>query len=676
MGNVFLYILNTSITASFIALVVLLLRMILKKAPKWIICLFWAIVAVKLVIPINLESPISLLPQKEVISLDKLKTNENPGNIDAYLYDSSIENNSANYNEYNSDVQTQIIAGGTDTSLNQSQANESASERNNSEKYNNEKQHTTVNNGILNYEFILNLAATIWLMGIGVMLSYSIISYIRLKKRISTATPVFANVKQSENIKTPFVFGIIKPQIYVPGNIAKETLGFVLAHEKAHIDRKDYMTKPFAFLLLSIYWFNPILWLSYVMLCRDIEYACDEKVIKNLAKENRQRYSMALLENSVKRHLVSSCPVAFGEVGVKSRINKIMNYKQPKFWIIVVSFVLCIIVSVCFLTNPAKALDTKKQPDDSENVTQSDDEETDLITLDINVKTVINESFGIEFKLPEAYSLANNTTSDGSAYISPVAYEAQGGLTPISPIQTGYIKVIDNTGFTYEDDKLTGGFPLFNHGSFSEVQYIGGDSWQSLLVHWNMDMYTAVQLDELKKQGIDIKDETTDYWYIYFVNREENKAFYIALAANRFTKEQALELAKTVTVIYPDIHNEPDIADINSSKATSIDFTSPVTAGMTRYNYIDKNYVLETEKGTYRSSCLNKYIGIDFSDSGYIPIGTIGNVTSDEISADELQKIGLKNGTKVYEYVGNSPYYTRWLVTPVSDTEAYFWEKG
>lgn len=668
MGNVFLYILNTSITASLIALVVLLLRMILKKAPKWIICLFWGIVAVRLVIPINLESPISLIPQKEVISLDKLKTNENPGNINAYLSNSSIENNSANHTEYNPDGQTQIITGDTNTSLHQAQDNESASEH-----YNIDEQDSAINSGILTYEFLSNLAATIWLIGMGVMLSYSIISYIRLKKRISTATPIFANVKQSENIKTPFVFGVIKPQIYVPCNISKETLGFVLAHEKGHIDRKDYLTKPFAFLLLSIYWFNPILWLSYVMLCRDIEYACDEKVIKDLAKENRQRYSIALLENSVRGHLVSSCPVAFGEVDVKSRINKIMHYKQPKFWIIMVSFVLCIIVSVCFLTNPAKALDTKKQPNDSENVTQSDDEGTDLITLDVNVKTVINESFGIEFKLPEAYSLTNNTTSDGSAYISPVAYEAQGGLTPISPTQTGYIKVIDNTGFTYEDGQLTGGFPLYNHGSYSEVQYIGGDSWQSLLVHWNMDMYTAVQLNELKKQGIDVKDETTDYWYIYFVNMEENKAFYIALAANRFTKAQALELAKTVTVVYPDVHNEPDIADINSGKATSIYFISPVPADMTRYNYIDKDYVLETEKGTYRSSCLNKYIEIDFSDSSYIPIGTIGEVTSDEISADELEKIGLKTDTKIYEYVGNSPYYTRWLVIPVSDTEAYFW---
>lgn len=187
-----------------------------------------------------------------------------------------------------------------------------------------------------------------------VLLGYTVISYIRVKRRIGTAMLLKDQIYQSEFVISPFVLGLIKPKVYLPLNMNEQDMAYVVAHEQAHICRKDHLWKPLGFLLLTLHWFNPLMWLGYILLCRDFELACDEKVIKELDRNARADYSQALLTCSVNRRMIAVCPLAFGEVGVKDRVKSVLNYKRPAFWIMIVAIVSCVVLAVCFLTNPEK----------------------------------------------------------------------------------------------------------------------------------------------------------------------------------------------------------------------------------------------------------------------------------------------------------------------------------
>ena len=192
----------------------------------------------------------------------------------------------------------------------------------------------------------------LWITGIAALLLYTVVSYWRLQRKVSEAVIFRDNIYQSENVASPFVLGIIKPKIYLPYHIDGQDLSHVVAHEQAHIRRRDHWWKPLGFLLLTIHWFNPLMRLAYVLLCRDIELACDEKVIKELGNEQRADYTQALVACSVNRRMIAACPLAFGEVGVKERVKSVMNYKKPAFWVVVLAVIACVVVAVCFLTNP------------------------------------------------------------------------------------------------------------------------------------------------------------------------------------------------------------------------------------------------------------------------------------------------------------------------------------
>ena len=192
----------------------------------------------------------------------------------------------------------------------------------------------------------------IWIFGMIALALYTAISYWRLRRKVDTAVRYKDNIFQSENVSFPFVLGIIKPRIYLPFKMNGQYLEYVVAHEQAHICRKDHWWKPLGFLLLMIHWFNPLMWLAYVLLCRDIELACDEKVIKELGNEQRGDYTQALVACSVNRRMIAACPLTFGEVGVKERVKSVMNYKKPALWVIIIAVIVCVGVAVCFLTNP------------------------------------------------------------------------------------------------------------------------------------------------------------------------------------------------------------------------------------------------------------------------------------------------------------------------------------
>lgn len=220
---------------------------------------------------------------------------------------------------------------------------------------------------IILLDSIVEVFETIWIFGIVFFFVYTAISYWRLRCKVHTAVRYKDNIFQSENVISPFVLGIIKPKMYIPFKVEIMELEHIVAHEKAHIRRKDHWWKPLGFIVLMVHWFNPLMWLAYVLLCRDIELACDEKVIKELGNEQRADYTQSLVAYSVNRRIIAACPLAFGEVGVKERVKSVMDYKKPTLWVIISAMLVCTIVSVCFLTNPTKVPETTES-DNSGNI--------------------------------------------------------------------------------------------------------------------------------------------------------------------------------------------------------------------------------------------------------------------------------------------------------------------
>ena len=317
MSELFLKIINMSISASWLILAVLILRLVLKKAPKWVNVLLWGIVAVRLICPFSFESALSLIPSAETFP-EKIISGPS---FDVQTGITPIDNR---INDYLGDRYFEGVT-------------------------------VPANNG----NNIMTILTIVWTIGILLLVAYTVISYWRLHREIDTAVRYKDNIFQSENVSSPFVLGIIKPRIYLPFSMNDQDLEHVVAHEQAHICRKDHWWKPLGFLLLTVHWFNPLMWLAYVLLCRDIELACDEKVIKELSNEERADYTQALVACSVNRRMIAACPLAFGEVGVKERVKSVMNYKKPAFWIIVLAVITCVVVAVCFLTNPAGTALTK-----------------------------------------------------------------------------------------------------------------------------------------------------------------------------------------------------------------------------------------------------------------------------------------------------------------------------
>ena len=316
MSVVFLKILNISLVSGWLILAVLLLRLILKKAPKWISCVLWALVALRLLLPFSIESALSLIPSGEVISTDIVTSNAAP-EINTGFY---FVNNTVN------PVVEQTFNPVSETKKNPVRT-------------------------------VVSAASIVWAAGVISMLLYALISYLRLRKSVKTSVPLNDKEKRiriCDGMNSPFILGIIRPIIFIPSSLDAKNYEYVIRHEKAHIKRGDHLWKPLGFILLSVYWFNPLCWVAYILLCADIEAACDEKVIKDKDKSFMVDYSQALLDCAFNRRSISACPLAFGENGVKQRVDGILSYKKPAFWIIIISVLAILAAGVCFLTNPKK----------------------------------------------------------------------------------------------------------------------------------------------------------------------------------------------------------------------------------------------------------------------------------------------------------------------------------
>ena len=311
MSVIFLKLLNLSISASWLMLVVLVLRLVLKRAPKWVDVLLWGMVALRLMLPFSIESALSLIPSAETLSPEVVQFDPAP------TITSGVT----------------IIDNAVNPSLSESFA----------------AAPLASVNPLYVWTY---LAGWVWLIGLAAMLLYALVSYLRLRRRVSASIPLWENVYVCDEVPSPFILGIVHPRIYLPSALDEAQRGSVLSHERAHLARRDHWWKPLGFALLAVYWFNPLLWLAYTLLCRDIELACDERVLRGMDAGQVKDYSSALLACSVPRRMLAACPLAFGEVGVGARVKNALRYKKPAFWVVAASVAVCVVVAVCFLTNP------------------------------------------------------------------------------------------------------------------------------------------------------------------------------------------------------------------------------------------------------------------------------------------------------------------------------------
>ena len=311
MAAVFLKLLNLSISASWLVLAVLVLRLVSKRSPKWMNVLLWGIVALRLVLPFSIESALSLIPSAETVSPAAVQFDPAP-----------------------------TITSGV--SVIDNAVNPSLSEH-----------FSAVPTASVNPLYVwTEIAGWVWLIGLGAMLLYALVSYLRLRRRVSVSLPIQDHIYLCDAISSPFILGVVKPRIYLPSGLDEVQRQNVLSHERAHLARRDHWWKPLGFALLAVYWFNPVLWLAYTLLCRDIELACDERVIRTMDESAVKTYSTVLLACSMPRKAAITCPLAFGEVGVKERVRNALHYKKPAFWVVAASVAVCVVVAVCFLTNP------------------------------------------------------------------------------------------------------------------------------------------------------------------------------------------------------------------------------------------------------------------------------------------------------------------------------------
>ena len=349
MSDLFFKILDMSITAGWLVLAIIILRLLLIKAPKWIRGILWSFVGLRLVFPFSIESIFSLMPRFNSSSVTLYETKTEAVVLDVPAFNQAVESLVTNPGDSIDPMQILV--------------------------------------------FVLSI---VWVIGIIAMLSYMTVTYLLIKKKVKEAVLLKDNIWVCDRIDTPFILGVIKPKIYLPASMNSTDTEYVIAHEKSHIKRLDHLWKPFAFLLLCIYWFNPLLWVAYALLCKDIELACDEKVINDLGVQIKKPYCEALVNCSITRKSISACPLAFGENGIKSRIKSVLSFKKAGIIITALSLSLAIIVAIGFLTNP----ETEEKP--INNVSQNEDTQNLSFETNNNVRVSAN-CFGF---------------SDGKPYVS------------------------------------------------------------------------------------------------------------------------------------------------------------------------------------------------------------------------------------------------------------------
>ncbi len=499
--QIFLKVLNLSISASYLIIAIIVARLILKRAPKALYCVLWLLVAIRLVFPFSIESVFSLIPAAQPIPADIIYEDAPHINTGAQIVDTSVNN----YLQQNMAPQSEHSANPMQTAI--------------------------------------AIASCIWIIGIAVMCAYLVFTTLRLKHKVRDAVPYEIDgdrIYRTDVIGTPFLLGLINPKIYVPYGIDEDTLKYVALHENAHRKRHDHLIKPIAYLLLSVYWFNPVIWIAYCLLCRDIELACDEKVIRRLGADNRCAYSEALLACSVSRKTIAACPIAFGEVGIKARIKNILDYKKPTFWIIVVAVAVCVIIPICFMTQQKNDTTVSDTVTVSELVTTDTLAPAETSTKSADAKSDASNSNQLEKRPVEASTESTDTKSIQQSQIetwaeafcarngSVIAEMADENVCAQFGEKELLTQGINDNGDSYVSFGWSSPWPWEQEGSYRIIDLT--DSAATILYYaWTSDPHVAVWREELgfetKNDNIVIKSENLEILDAICTSEEFYKAY-------------------------------------------------------------------------------------------------------------------------------------------------------
>lgn len=622
MSAFFLEIVNMSISASWIVLAVLLLRLLLKKAPKWITVLLWGIVAVRLICPFSIESAVSLIPGSETINKDIMVED-----------DSMVENDSVVEHKPLIDTGVPIINDAVNPII--------------EENFSPELEPDT---SVTPLQIIIPILSWVWMAGMVIMLAYTVISYLRVKSKIGTAVLLRDHIYQSENVVSPFVLGVIKPRIYLPFKMNEQDMEHVIAHENAHIRRKDHLWKPFGFLLLTLHWFNPFIWIGYVLLCRDIELACDEKVVKEFDNQQKADYAQALLTCSVNRRMIAACPIAFGEVGVKDRVKSVLNYKKPAFWIIIVAVIASIAVAVCFLTDPVSEEDASdlEESETTEQINTSEKtnplEKSELLIGVLRNETKFIDEDGNEVYLKD-YKLSEDL---------PYVYEMHTWVDFDSDGQSELVVYVTPYGGMYlvfhiENDQVFC-FEFVTRGMIDlkeDGTYIGSESAEInryYSLNFKGSTYEETELaykngfeKEFRLNGKNVTEEEVDAFCADFDKKED-----VSWSRNQYETK-----VTTPDQLYTQFLNGEIAANDNGQEKFLKDYLNgyhPDDDGKYKYTFIDM-----TGDGI-EELCIKNYELYFFT----IENGTLCHWCTEGVIYTDL----LNNGALFYERPGGAPTHT------------------
>lgn len=476
MEGIFVKLLNMSVSASGFILIAVLLRALLKRSPKWIHCLLWGLVAVRLVCPLSFESSFSLAPRADFVEA-KLGVQREDGR-----YMNSVTDAGKALNDDLDNAQNKNLA----------------------------------NKGNADRQSDWKKISWTWFTGVVLLLGYAAISYLRFRKKVQASVRLRDGIYVCDNIRTPFILGVIRPGIYLPSDMDEVQTDNVIAHERAHLSRLDQVWKPLGYCLLAVYWFNPLCWLAYVLFCRDMELACDEKVIRDMDTEDKKVYSRVLLSFSDPSHRIAAGPLAFGEIGVKKRIQSVLNYRKPAFWMVGLAILALVVTSLCFLTNPKEA----------NNPAQT-------------MGTA-------EYQLPDGLEAES---ADDLTIFTPNAYKVGSEASCADDrISAGYIQKFNTTDDwgTMKDGKIEQVYSD-NHSTVEDYGSIDGLCAPGYLVKVDYDLYSAAALEKEKSKGTDISeiDTTGQYWLLYLVRENEETGYILALNTKNYTKEDMLAWAQS-----------------------------------------------------------------------------------------------------------------------------------
>lgn len=421
MADIFYKLLEMSISASWLIAVVIVLRLFFKRIPRKIVCCLWALVALRLVCPFTIESSLSLVPDVSPISFvsidnsaDGLNAAGNIGDANSDLtgepMDGIADGNIVDAADglaggLTAGTADNTMSGSTGTTSNMSNASTntsantstgtSASNLTNASAGGSTGITSNTVSGTLSSAFTVG-ASVVWLAGVAVLLIYALVTYIRVRRRTLASVNMEGNIYLCDDIDTPFILGVFRTKIFIPSSLSVGERGYVLAHERAHLKRLDNIWKPLGYVILAVYWFNPLVWISYILLCRDIEIACDERVISDKDMEYKKQYATTLLNCSADRSYVTACPLAFGEVGVKQRIRAVLNYKKPAFWVVIAAVVVCVAAAVGFMTNPSSKKDSGENVADSTSENETSGEIESVTEAQTETQTEVEQETGSE----------------------------------------------------------------------------------------------------------------------------------------------------------------------------------------------------------------------------------------------------------------------------------------